>query len=70
MSEIDQSKFDYKYVPGRLKETANNWRSLSGAERMGLTWELSLASWEKLGVVYDPRRSMEKTIRRIERMRG
>jgi hypothetical protein len=49
--EIDESKFDYNYVPEHLKERKKNWRSLTPAERMDLTWELSLAAWEKLGVV-------------------
>jgi hypothetical protein len=35
---------------------------------MELTWELSRAAWEKLGVVYDPTKPMDKTIRRIERL--
>jgi len=51
---VDESKFDYNYVPEHLKERKKNWRTLSAAERMELTWELSLAAWEKLGVVYDP----------------
>jgi hypothetical protein len=66
MSDIDESNFDYTYVPEHLKEKVKNWRGLSVAERMGLTWELSLAAWEKLGVAYDPTKPMDKTIRRIE----
>lgn len=65
MAEIDESKFDYNYVPEHLKERKKSWRSLSTAERMELTWELSLAAWEKLGVVYDPSKPMDKTIRRV-----
>jgi hypothetical protein len=65
--EIDESKFDYNYVPEHLKEKVKNWRSLSVGERLSLTCELSLAAWEKLGVVYDPSKPMDKTIRRIER---
>ncbi len=65
--EIDESQFGYKYVPEHLKERVRNWRELSGSERMELTWELSVAAWEKLGVVYDPSKPMDKTIRRFRR---
>lgn len=51
---VDESKFDYNYEPEHLKERKKNWRSLSITERMNLTWELSLAAWEKIGVLYDP----------------
>jgi hypothetical protein len=64
---VDESKFDYNYVPEHLKERKKNWRSLSVAERMDLTTELSLAAWEKLGVVYDPNKPVDKTIRRFRR---
>jgi hypothetical protein len=64
---VDESKFDYNYVPEHLKEEVKNWHSLSVGERVGLTCELSLATWEKLGVVYDPTKPMDKTIRRINR---
>jgi len=37
---------------------------------MELTSELSVAAWEKIGVVYDPTKPMDKTIRRVERKRG
>ena len=67
MSEIDESKFDYTYVPDHLKEKVANWRSLSVQERMELTSQLSLAAWEKIGVVYDPNNPMNRTIRRVER---
>jgi hypothetical protein len=67
---VDESKFDYNYVPEHLKERKKNWRSLSAAERMGLITELSLAAWEKLGVVYDPSKPAHRTIRRLERKRG
>jgi hypothetical protein len=67
MSEVDESKFDYTYVPEHMKERVKNWRSLSVAERMNLTWELSLAAWEKLGGVYDPSKPTDKTIRRVSR---
>ena len=61
---MDESKFDYNYVPEHLKERKKNWRSLSVGERMELVSELSLAAWEKLGVVYDPSKPTDKTIRR------
>ena len=64
---VDESKFPYGYVPERLKERVKNWRSLSVGERMELTSELSLAAWEKIGVVYDPSKPMDKTIRRFVR---
>jgi len=67
MNEIDESKFPYGYVPDHLKERVKNWRSLSVGERMELTSELSLAAWEKIGVVYDPTKPMDKTIRRFRR---
>jgi hypothetical protein len=34
---------------------------------MELTSELSLAAWEKIGVVYDPTKPTDKTIRRFRR---
>ncbi len=64
---VDESKFDYTYVPEHLKERVKNWRSLSVAERMDLTCELSIAAWAKIGVIYDPRKPMDKTIRRFRR---
>jgi hypothetical protein len=67
MSEVDESKFDYNYVPEHLRERKKNWRSLSVGERMELVSELSLAAWEKLGVVYDPNKPVDKTIRRFRR---
>jgi len=67
---VDESKFDYNYVPEHLKERKKNWRSLSAAERMGLITELSLAAWEKLGVFYDPSKPTDKTIRRFRRPEG
>ena len=65
--EIDESKFDYSYVPPHLVERKKNWRKLSVGERLELVCELSLAAWEKLGVVYDPNKPRNKTIRRITR---
>jgi hypothetical protein len=65
VSDVDESKFDYSYVPEHLKEKVKNWRSLSVGERLELTSELSRAAWEKIGVVYDPTKPMNKTIRRV-----
>jgi hypothetical protein len=64
---VDESKFPYGYVPDHLKERVKNWRSLTIGERMELTSELSLAAWEKIGVVYDPTKPRDKTIRRMRR---
>ena len=65
MTEVDESNFDYNYLPDHLKERVKNWRSLSVGERIELTCELSLAAWEKLGVVYDPSKPTDKSIRRV-----
>ena len=54
MSEVDESKLDYTYVPDHLKERVKNWRSLTVGERIELTHELSVAAWAKIGVVRDP----------------
>jgi hypothetical protein len=70
MSEVDESKFPYGYVPAHLKERVKNWRSLAVGERMELTSELSRAAWEKIGVVYDPTKPTDKTIRRFRRKRN
>jgi len=67
VSEVNESKFPYGYLPEHLKERVKNWRSLSVGERMELTSELSRAAWEKIGVVYDPKKPMDKTIRRFRR---
>ena len=67
MSEVDESKFPYGYVPEHLKERVKNWRSLSVGERLELTHELSVAAWAKIGVVYDPSKPMDKTIRKFRR---
>lgn len=64
---VDESKFDYNYVPEHLKEKVKNWRSLSVGERLSLSFELSEAGWANLGVVRDPSKPMDKTIRRIKR---
>jgi hypothetical protein len=68
--EIDESKFPYGYVPPYLEEQVRNWRSLSVGERLLLVHELSLAAWAKIGVVCDPNKPMDKTIRRITRSRS
>ena len=67
MSEVDESKFDYTYVPEHLKERVKNWQSLSVGERLSLSFELSEAAWAKIGVVRDPNKPMDKTIRKIVR---
>jgi hypothetical protein len=67
---VDESKFDYNYVPEHLKEKVKNCASLSVGERMELLSELSLAAWEKLGVVYDPNKPVDKTIRRFRRKKN
>ena len=64
---VDESKFDYTYVPEHLKERVRNWRDLSFSERFNLTCELSQAAWAKIGVVRDPNKPMDKTIRRVRR---
>lgn len=69
MNEVDESKFPYGYVPDHLKERVKNWRSLTVGERLTLVSELSEAAWAKIGVVRDPSKPMDKTIRRIERQR-
>jgi hypothetical protein len=65
MSEIDESKFDYTYVPEHLKERVANSRNLTMGERFNLCCELSEAAWAKIGVVRDPNKPMDKTIRKI-----
>jgi len=37
----------------------------SVGERFELTQELSVAAWAKIGVVHDPSKPMDKTIRKI-----
>lgn len=68
-SEIDETKFDYNYVPPHLEGRVKDCRNLSIGERLELTLELNLAAWKKLGLVYDPDKPMDKTIRRITRPR-
>ena len=69
MNEVDESKFPYDYVPEHLKEKVKNHKDLSFSERFNLIAELSEAAWAKIGVVRDPNKPMDKTIRRIERKR-
>jgi len=69
VSEVDESKFPYGYVPEHLKERVKNWPSLTVGERPNLTGELSEAGWAKIGVVRDPNKPVDKTIRRVERKR-
>ena len=64
---VDESKFPYGYVPKHLKERVKNWRNLSIGERLILTNELSVAAWAKIGVVRNPNKPMDKTIRKITR---
>lgn len=70
MAEIDESKFDYNYVPEYLKERVKNCVSLSVGERLSLVSELSRAGWAKIGVVRDPSKPMDKTIRQFRRKEG
>ncbi len=67
---VDESKFDYTYVPEHLKEKVKNCEILTFRERFDLIAELSEAAWAKLGVVRDPNKPMDKTIRRVMRQRG
>ncbi len=67
MSEVDESKFLYGYVPEHLKEKVKNCANLSVGGRLSLSFELSKAGWEKIGVVRDSTKPMDKTIRRVER---
>ena len=64
---VDESKFDYTCVPEHLKERVKNCKNLSSSERLELSFELSLAGWAKIGVVRDPNKPMDKTIRRVTR---
>jgi hypothetical protein len=69
MSKVDESKFPYGYVPDHLKERVKNCQNLSVGERLSLSFELSEAGWAKIGVVRDPSKPMDKTIRRVDRPR-
>jgi hypothetical protein len=65
--QIDESKFPYGYVPQHLEERVKNWCSLTVEERLILVSELSRSAWEKIGVVSDPSKPMNKSIRRVTR---
>jgi hypothetical protein len=52
-------------VVEHLAKKVRNWRNLSFGERFELTHELSIAAWAKIGVVHDPSKPMDKTIRRV-----
>ena len=67
MSEVDESNFPYGYVPEHLKERVKNCKNLSFSERFNLVAELSEAGWAKIGVVRDPSKPTDKTIRRFHR---
>jgi hypothetical protein len=62
---MDETDFDYTYVPEHLKEKVKNHKNLSFRERFDLIAELSDAAWAKIGVVRDPTKPMDKTIRRV-----
>ena len=62
---MDETKFDRSYVPEHLTEKIHNWSDLSVGERIVLTSELRLAAWAKIGVVREPDKPMDKTIRRV-----
>ena len=64
---VDESKFDYNYLPEHLKERVKNCASLSVGERLALSFELSEAGWAKIGVVRDPNKPRDKTIQRFRR---
>jgi hypothetical protein len=64
---MDERDFDYNYVPEHLAKRVRNWRNLSFGKRFELTHELSIAAWAKIGVVHDPSKPMDKTIRKITR---
>jgi hypothetical protein len=59
---MDESDFDYTYVPEHLAEKVKNWRTLSIGERLVLTSELSEAAWAKIGVVRDPSKPANRDI--------
>jgi hypothetical protein len=64
---VDETNFDRSCVPQHLTERVHNWRKLTAGERFSLTCELSEAAWAKIGVVRDPSKPMDKTIRRVSR---
>jgi len=62
---MDEAEFDYAYVAPHLAERVRNWRNLSVGERLNLSFKLSKAAWAKIGVVRDPSKPMDKTVRRV-----
>jgi len=50
-----------------LGEKVRNWSALSVGERLTIVDELRVAAWEKIGVVRDPNKPMDQTIRRAMR---
>ena len=62
---MDETDFDYTYVPEHLEGKVKNHMNLSFGERFDLIAELSVAAWAKIGVVRDPSEPMDKTIRRV-----
>src|SRR5271169_5512173 len=64
---MDEKDFDYTYVPEHLAEKVHNHKNLSFSERFNLIFELSEAAWAKIGVVRDPCKPMDKTVRRVTR---
>lgn len=62
-------EFDRKSVPEHLKERVRNWRNLSVGDRLVLTHDLSEEAWARIGIIHDPNKRMDTTIRRIRRAR-
>jgi hypothetical protein len=67
---VDEANFDYTYMPEHLAEQVRNWENLSVGERLVLTNEMSVAAWAKIGVVRDPSKPSDKTIRRVPPIEG
>ena len=67
---MDETDFDYSYVAEQLAEKVRNWRNLSVGERLVLTDEMRVAAWAKIGVVRDPSKPSDKTIRRVPPIEG
>jgi hypothetical protein len=65
----DESKFDYSYVPEHLQTRVKKCKNLSFSERFDLTHQLSVAAWVKIGVARDSSKPMERTIRRVTRLK-
>ena len=64
---MDEADFDYNYLPEHLADKVRGWGNLSVGERLSLTDELSVAAWAKIGVVRDPSKPMDKTMRPVLR---